>query len=92
MPPRWASPIYWIQHDGGGILESRWFGYTGSSDYHLQTGQSEIGRGPMPKGSKVDKVYQALRKDGASPGKAARIAQSQTGKSLKTGRKRKGKK
>ena len=41
----------------------------------------------MPKGTKVHKVYEALRKKGASKGKAARIAQSNTGKSLKTGRK-----
>jgi len=42
---------------------------------------------PMPKGTKVDKVYKALRRKGASKGKAARIAQAKTGKSLKTGRK-----
>ena len=41
----------------------------------------------MPKGTKVHKVYSALRRTGATKGKAARIAQSQTGKSLKTGRK-----
>ena len=41
----------------------------------------------MPKGTKVHKVYTALRRKGAPKGKAARIAQSQTGKSLKTGRK-----
>jgi hypothetical protein len=41
----------------------------------------------IPKGSKVDKVYKALRKEGASKGKAARIAQAKTGKSLKTGKK-----
>lgn len=46
----------------------------------------------MPKGTKVDKVYQALVREGASKGKAARIAQSKTGKSLKTGRAPKGKK
>lgn len=46
----------------------------------------------MPKGSKVDKVYQALRREGASEGKAARIAQAKTGQSLKTGRPPKGKK
>lgn len=40
----------------------------------------------MPKGTKVDKVYEALRKKGAPKGKAARIAQAATGKSLKTGR------
>lgn len=45
----------------------------------------------MPKGSKVDRVYQALRRGGASKGKAARIAQSQTGQSLKTGRAPRGK-
>lgn len=40
----------------------------------------------MPKGSKVHKVYDALKDKGMSKGKAARIAQAQTGKSLKTGR------
>lgn len=40
----------------------------------------------MPKGTKVHKIYDALRRQGASKGKAARIAQSQTGKSLATGR------
>lgn len=40
----------------------------------------------MPKGSKVDKVYEALRDQGMSAGKAARIAQSKTGQSLKTGK------
>lgn len=40
----------------------------------------------MPKGSKVDKMYQALKRKGASSGKAARIAQAKTGQSLKTGR------
>ena len=39
-----------------------------------------------PKGSRVHKVYTALRRKGASKGKAARIAQSRTGQSLKTGR------
>lgn len=41
----------------------------------------------MPKGTKVHKVYTALRKSGKSKGSAARIAQSKTGQSLKTGRK-----
>lgn len=40
----------------------------------------------MPKGSKVEKVYQALRREGTDKGKAARIAQSQTGQSLQTGK------
>jgi hypothetical protein len=46
----------------------------------------------MPKGTKVEKVYQALKREGADKGKAARIAQSQTGKSLATGKAPKGKK
>ena len=46
----------------------------------------------MPKNSQVEKVYQAVRKGGASKGKAARIAQSQTGQSLKTGKPSKKKK
>ena len=41
----------------------------------------------MPKGTKVDKVYQALRDKGMPAGKAARIAQANTGKSLATGKK-----
>ncbi len=45
----------------------------------------------MPKGSKVEKVYKALRKQGKSEASAAKIAQSATGKSLQTGRKPKGK-
>lgn len=45
----------------------------------------------MPKGTKVHKIYEALRRKGESKGKAARIAQAQTGKSLKTGRTPKGK-
>lgn len=39
----------------------------------------------MPKGTKVDKVYEALKEKGYDSGKAARIAQHQTGQSLKTG-------
>ena len=41
----------------------------------------------MPKNTKVHKVYEALRRQGASKGKAARIAQAKTGRALKTGRK-----
>jgi hypothetical protein len=40
----------------------------------------------MPEGTKVDKMYQALRREGADKGKAARIAQSKTGQSLATGK------
>lgn len=40
----------------------------------------------MPKGTKVEKVYQALRREGKSEASAARIAQHQTGQSLKTGK------
>lgn len=40
----------------------------------------------MPKGTKVDKIYEALKKKGMSKGKAARIAQSKSGQSLKTGK------
>jgi hypothetical protein len=43
----------------------------------------------MPKGTKVEKVYKALRREGASKGKAARVAQSKTGQSLKTGKRSK---
>jgi hypothetical protein len=45
----------------------------------------------MPKGTKVHKIYDALVRSGADKGKAARIAQSQTGKSLATGKKPKSK-
>ena len=46
----------------------------------------------MPKGTKVEKVYQALRKAGKSPAQAAKIAQKKTGQSLATGKKPKKKK
>lgn len=45
----------------------------------------------MPRGTKVDKIYKALLRQGKSKASAARIAQAQTGKSLKTGRRPKGK-
>lgn len=45
----------------------------------------------MPKGSKVEKTYQALRGQGKSKATAAKIAQAATGQSLKTGKKPKGK-
>jgi hypothetical protein len=45
----------------------------------------------MPKGSKVDKCFTKLKKAGASAGKAARVCQSSTGQSLKTGKKPKSK-
>lgn len=41
----------------------------------------------MPKGTKVHKCYDKLTKEGMEKGKAARVCQSATGKSLKTGRK-----
>lgn len=41
----------------------------------------------MPKGSKVHKVYEALKREGMSEAKAARIAQSKTGQALATGKK-----
>ena len=40
----------------------------------------------MPKGTKVDQVYEALKRKGASKGKAARIAQATTGQALATGK------
>lgn len=40
----------------------------------------------MPKGTKVENVYTALRNKGASKAKAAKIAQAKTGQSLKTGK------
>ena len=41
----------------------------------------------MPRGTKVHKLYEHLEKEGHSKASAAKIAQSKTGKSLKTGRK-----
>jgi hypothetical protein len=46
----------------------------------------------VPKSSKVGKCYDKLTAKGMPKGKAARVCQSATGKSLKTGRKPKGKK
>ncbi len=40
----------------------------------------------MPTGTAVDRTYEALRRKGDSKGKAARIAQSETGEALATGR------
>ena len=40
----------------------------------------------MPKGTKVDRMYQAMKREGMDKGKAARIAQAKTGKSLATGK------
>jgi len=45
----------------------------------------------MPRGTKVDKVYRALLREGKSVASAARIAQSKTGQALATGKKPKGK-
>lgn len=44
----------------------------------------------MPKGSKVEKVFRALKRQGMSDAKAAKIAQSVTKQALATGRKPKG--
>lgn len=41
---------------------------------------------PMPKGTKVESVYTGILRSGKDKATAARIAQSQTGKSLKTGK------
>jgi hypothetical protein len=41
----------------------------------------------MPKGTKVEKTYEALKQEGKSPESAAKIAQAATGKSLATGKK-----
>ena len=40
----------------------------------------------MPKGSKVEKMYTAMKDKGMDTGKAARIAQSKTGLALATGK------
>lgn len=41
----------------------------------------------MPKGTKVHKMYDAMVSEGMSKGKAAKISQAKTGKSLATGKK-----
>jgi len=46
----------------------------------------------VPKNSKVGRCYDSMVRKGASKGKAARICQSSTGQSLRTGKKPKGKK
>lgn len=40
----------------------------------------------MPKGTRVERCYTKNRSKGMSKGKAARVCQSSTGQSLKTGR------
>lgn len=40
----------------------------------------------MPKGTKVHDMYEAMKREGMSKGKAARIAQAKTGMSLMTGK------
>lgn len=40
----------------------------------------------MPRGSKVEKVYQSLVHEGKSKADSAKIAQVKTGQSLKTGK------
>lgn len=46
----------------------------------------------MPEGTEVDRLYKALLRHGHDEASAAKIAQSRTGKSLKTGKKPKRKK
>jgi hypothetical protein len=46
----------------------------------------------MPKGTKVERVYEAVKKTGKSKASAARIAQAKTGQALATGKPPKGKK
>lgn len=41
----------------------------------------------MPKGTRVERCYTKLRKQGKSKGSSARICQASTHQSLKTGRK-----
>jgi hypothetical protein len=40
----------------------------------------------MPKNSKVGKMYDAMRREGMPPAKAARISQAKSGQSLMTGK------
>ena len=51
-----------------------------------------IRRWQIPKGSKVDKTFRALKKKGLPVGEDAAIAQKQTGRSLKSNKKLNGKK
>jgi len=46
----------------------------------------------MPKGTKVERCFQRLRKQGKSKESAARICQKSTGQALATGKPPKGKK
>jgi hypothetical protein len=46
----------------------------------------------MPKNTKVHKMYEAMVRNGVPKGEAAATAQKRTGKSLRTGKKPKGKK
>lgn len=46
----------------------------------------------MPKGTKVEEMYSAMKREGMDKGKAARIAQAKTGLALATGKPPKGKK
>jgi len=43
----------------------------------------------MPKGTRVEKMYKALLRQGHSKAAAAKMAQAKTGQSLKTGKKTK---
>lgn len=45
----------------------------------------------MPKGTKVHRVFEALKRQGKSVASAAKIAQAQTGRSLMTGKRPKNK-
>jgi hypothetical protein len=45
-----------------------------------------LASGDVPEGTKVDRIYEALKDKGYSKGKAARIAQSQSGQALATGK------
>ena len=44
----------------------------------------------MPKGTKIDRIYEAIKAKTGDKAKAARIAQAQTELSLATGKKPKG--
>ena len=44
----------------------------------------------MPKGTKVHKMYEGMRKGGMPKAMAAKMAQKKTGKSLKTGKRPRG--
>lgn len=77
---------YWtvIQNDTGQLWT--WSNRDVLAQENITLGRTKNKEAIVPQGTKVDRVYKALRRQGKSAGSAARIAQSVTGKSLATGR------